>query len=365
MWTNPYKRMQLEDVAERIRQWQQDKLIMNGRRAFLYQPVLSTTSGVVACTCRKATNITSDATCLQCYGVGYAPGYLRFAHSTIWATVSNYAAGEVWTLTDVQLDTTVRPHMLVLADGELTGTVVTTGRAFTNPVGTTATVEASNPLGPADWTTQVDIHLRTPTGSTAVTEFSTNGGGTWTNITAINGVNRPTGTGTILFRVTLTRASVDDEGPAFEAIRIRRPLFENANPLLTQQRRVASARNPASEVSNYEAGEILLLRTFVAQQMGLQATLGRGEEHQGDRGWTAPMDLFDTTISPNTPEARIREDEGGWHPFYQHTSGILTDRRYVMSKINYSDELTNGIFTAQSWDDRRAQNHEPPYALVW
>lgn len=337
MWTNGYKRRVLEHVSDRVRVWQQDKLIVGGKVVRLYLPVRETTPGAVACTCEKATNRQADRPCNSCYGTKFAPGFVRFLHQTLFFASAEYAG---FTLTNVERDTTIKPHRLVLSDGALTGTIVTPDKAYTNP---TSVPEAPVEAGPVDWETHVDAPTRSA-GATVLTEFSTDAGATWTAVAAINGPNRPEGSGNIRFRVTLTRTSVDDEGPAFEILRMRRPSPENENPHIARFR------------DDYVSGGVLMLRTPVTQQLALDPARGLQVAHDGDRGWTSPLDFYDLSLPRDTPPCRLDDDEGGPHPFYEYPSGVFADRRYVMTQIAYSDEL--GVFTSQSWGDRLAQAGE-------
>lgn len=336
-WVNPWRRRMLESQPDRVRVWQQDKLITAGKVVLLYQPVRATTPGAVRCTCLKATNQQSDRPCNTCYGTTWAPGFTLFLHDTLfWSS----AEAGTFTLTGCEIDTVIKPNRVVLSDGQLSGTIVTTAKAYANP-GTAP--EAPVEAGPTDWETQTDAAVRSA-GSTVVVEFSTDSGATWSAIAAINGAGQPVNTGTVMLRITLTRASVDDEGPAWEITRIRRPAPERENPHIARFR------------DDYVTGAVLMLRTPVIQQLALDPQRGLQVGHGGDRGWTAPLDFYDLTLPREDPSTRIDDDEGGPHPFYEHPSGVFADRRYVMTSVSYSTEL--GVFTAQSWTDRLAQGGE-------
>src|SRR5574343_186918 len=161
MWSNPHKIYQHEHIAERIQVWQQDKLILSGRPVHLWLPVgesqvdadpgggIGGNVGAIRCTCVASAAVRADRTCTHCYGTGYAPGYLRFGYDTISALAAHAApasggyGGEAWTLTDVELDTTITPWRFALSAGATTGTVETTDRDFSVVGGATEVTAAS------------------------------------------------------------------------------------------------------------------------------------------------------------------------------------------------------------------------------
>src|SRR3990167_10224931 len=134
----------------------------NGRPVFLWQPVLSTTVGVVACTCEKDTTQNSDVKCLSCCGVKLAPGYLRFLHETLFFVSAESA---LFTLTSTSLDLRKKPNRIQLSAGMATGTIVTQDKAFANPRG-------------VDWEVEL-LAFRKIAGDTVTLEFSTDAGTTY------------------------------------------------------------------------------------------------------------------------------------------------------------------------------------------
>ena len=119
---NPYRRIiNGEQIPAKVRVLLQDKMRGMGKPAYLWMPVQSTDAGVVACTCVNDTTGQADQPCYTCYGTKYAPGYLRFAHETLfWASAE--ASG--WTLTNCTLDTTVRPHRVLMDSGATSATSI-------------------------------------------------------------------------------------------------------------------------------------------------------------------------------------------------------------------------------------------------
>lgn len=311
-----------------------DKMRALGKPVHLYLPVHSGTSGAVACTCIGETTRQSDRPCYTCYGAQYAPGFLRFGHQTLfWASAE--ASG--WTLSNCSLDTRIQPHRILLDSNALTGTITTTVKAFTNPKN-------------ADWEYQIDSFLR-GTGNTVTGTFSTDGGTNWYALADINGANKPgVDGGNIQLRVEMTRTAAGDKSPAFEIARIRRAMSENANTLLTDTR------------SDYSAGQILVLRTWVMEKAGLDAARGRQIDHVSDRGWTLPLDIFDTSITTDTPAVLIDDSTPGPHPWYMRTTGVQQGNRYALTQVSLSEQL--GIMTHQTFSDRRAQSGEV-YHLVF
>jgi hypothetical protein len=332
---NPYCRIQQEQTPEKIKALLQDKLIAMGRSVYLWLPVEPDTPGAVPCTCDKDTRPGSDFKCLSCYGMRYVPGYLKFMHDTIWFSSAEHAS---FTLTNTERDTTIKPNRMRLTSNALTGTVETNDKAFSNADG-------------ADWEFEAGVFHKMST-DTIVVEFSTDAGGTWTDITAINGANKPTGTGNIRFRITLTRVALTTDSPDFEIIRIRRVAAER--------------QNDATKVRNgydFEPGQILFLRTWMIEQTLRQLGLGRQTDLSADKAWTAPLDFFDNTISPNTPAAKISDREAGPHPFYEHVLGINQGDRMPMYQGSYNEEFQI-TFTHQAFFDRRSQDGEL-YGLVF
>lgn len=336
-WGNsPWYRARCEQVAAKTRVLLQDKLITRGKPAWLYQPVRLGDAGVVACTCVKDTTKSNDRPCQQCYGVGLAPGYVRFMHPTVHFTAAESAS---YTLTQVVVSTDFKPHNFQLAAGAVAGTIETQDKAYSNPDSDT-------------WDTHVVQYLREPGGAnTVAVEFSTDSGANWFALSAINGANQPVGTGTLRFRVTLTRTSAAVRSPVFEAVRAR---FLRTNDY---SRAVLAANGDVA------AGQVLVLRPWVQEQA--QSDTGRGVdiEWMGDRSWTAPLDFFDTTLTRDTPACRVDDEAAGPHPFYEYVTGIKDGDRIVLTALKWNEEF--GMFTHQSFDERRAQADEQPYGVVW
>lgn len=334
-WSNPWRRIEADQTAAKIRVWEQDKLIARGKAAALWQPVSSLTPGAVACTCVKNTTDSAQRQCDSCYGSKFVPGYLKFGHQTIFFSSAEYTG---FTLSSVAISTATKPNLLQLTAGATTGTITTAAKPFTNPT-----------VSPGTWEIRMDSFIRA-TGSTVTAQFSTDGI-TYYDINLINGANRPIGTGTIRFRITLTRLAVGDPSPSFEIIRLRRPLLENKNAGISRWR-------------PYAAGQILILKTWVQDRTSLLEGRGRVDEHLQDRSWTAPLDFFDTSLARDTFIDVIDDTATGIHPFIEYQSdGVLQNTRYILEQISFNTQL--GLFTHQSFVERKVQADEPGTFLVF
>jgi hypothetical protein len=332
---NPHCRIKQEQTGDKIKVLLQDKLIAMGRPTELWLPVKETTPGTVPCTCDKDTRPASDFRCLSCYGTRKVPGYLRFLHETIFAASAEYAS---LTLVSVERDLDIKPNRLRLTSTATTGTITTPDKPFANPQD-------------EDWTFEVAAFNKTVTDVITV-EFSTDAGGTWTNIVDLNGANKPTGSGNIRFRITLTRAATTTDSPDFEILRIRH--------------RQPDRQTTQSKVrKDLEAGQVLMLRTWVIERVLRQMALGRQIDFQADKAWTAPLDFFDKLITADTPDAKISDREAGPHPFYEHAVGIDQGERFPIYQVSYNENLgAEPTFTHQAFFDRRAQDGEM-YHLVF
>ena len=331
---NLHCRIGQEAVSDKVKALLQDKLVAMGRPVELWLPVGEADTGVVACTCDKNTRPGSDYKCLSCFGTRFAPGYRRFLHETLFASSAQY---DDFTLTGVERDLTIKPNRLRLLRTGLTGTIVTPAQAYANPRS-------------ADWTFQVVAFRKTST-DTILAEFSTDGGTTWTNIININGSAKPIGTGTLRFRVTLTRAAITTDSPDFEILRV-----QHRQPDRMTRQSQARSRDQLLP------GQVWLLKTWVIEQTLRQAGLGRGTEFQNDHSWTAPLDFYDTAITRDTPAAKIDDREAGPHPMFEHAFGIDSGQRFAIFQLSYNEQLLT--FTHQSFAERRTQSGEL-YGLIF
>lgn len=258
-----------------------------------------------------------------------------FLHETVFAGVSE--AGS-FTLAGCSVDTKIKPHRILLNAGATSGTITTAAKPYSN-------------IPEDDWTTNLDAFVRDP-GNTATAEFSTDGGTTWYSLAVINGANKPIGVGTLRFRITMTRTTTTDKSPAFEIIRARHVRSADWNDSLLGHVR-----------PDLSPGQILVLRPWVAEQSSTDTGRGTLLDWAGDRSWTMPLDVFDTSLTVNTAPTRLDDSEAGPHPFYEYATGIKDGQRVAVTSVKWNEEF--GVFTHQSFDERRVQTTESPYTLVY
>lgn len=333
-WSNPWRRIELDQSPAKVRVMQQEKLIARGRCVYYYLPIGSG----VACTCTKNTTDAADRACVTCHGTKFAPGYVRFLHSTLFWCSAELAS---FTLTTTQNKTTKKAHVLELTSAATTGTIVTQDKAYTNPNLTA-------------WSVKLDAYKRA-TGNTVALEYSINAGGTWIPVALTNFEGSVTGaalgtSGSIRWRITLTRASVNDLSPAFEILRIRRIASENHNRQITVRR------------PDYVSGTILVLKPRVMDRDDFLATRGKMLDHNAQTTLTSPLDFFDTSLTADTPSCVVNSVTTGSHAFFEFSSGIQARTRYAVLDVNYNDQM--GIFTQQTLEVRRIQDGEAHF-LVW
>lgn len=360
-WSNPHRYMLGAQVPQKVRVLLQDKLITAGRRVGLWTPVTSatrvttTTSGIVPCTCVKDTTDSGERSCLTCHGAKFAPGLLKFGHQThFWCSSEAGTTDNRLTLAHCEVSHTKKVNIITLSDGQSTGSITFTATLPLNPT-----------LTP--WHFRLDGFKRSE-GASVVLDYSLDSGTTWVTPTltaplpgsswgysgsldaadllVITDPLDPdyTTAASVTFRITLTRASATVLSPAFEIFRLRRTMPEHLGRELVRQRK------------DVLPGEILLARTQVNEQDMLDALRGRITEHLSDHMWTSPLDFFDTSITPETPSARIA-DAFGPHPFYEYTGGVQEGTRYVLTQGTYNEQF--GIFTHQGFNARRTQEGEP------
>jgi len=307
-----HQRIIADNTANKIEALLIDKLESLGKQVFLWQQVYADTPNVLECSCFKDTAKRPDITCNSCYGTNFMPGYIKFLHDT--TSFPSIAAGI--TLTNIRLDTTIKPHRLLLDDAALTGTIDFAPVLFSN-------------LGYA-WEYKLDAPIIKSTNTITVT-FSTNGT-TYYPITSINTLGiKPVGIGNLYIKVVLTKAIVDDRGPEFEIFRLRHPKVDEPY--------IKILRPQITEVPTW-----------------LQ--YGARSEQVGEAFWTVPLNYFDATIPAETPAARILENS-----FYARINGIDIGNRYVTTKLSYNDQF--GQMTQQSFVPRRVQPEEVYSRLVF
>lgn len=358
-WTNPAATYYLSQTARQIAVLQVERALLRGLRGHLYLPVRPDQDDTYPlCTCTKTENAVADKECRQCYGARYAPGYLRASHETHWWSVADYSdSGVGWTLTNVVVSQEFRPWRFELAPGATSGTIITNQRAWDNP--TVARPTRPLPAGPSTWDVEVtsaDMVL----GNGVTVEFETDAApGVWRTFSGAVTSLFLQGTGLIRLRITLTRPSADVESPTFEIARLRRPRHEWANAYIHRMR---SAAQSVGADAIIQVGEILFTRTPVNQVFAIDARSGMRSDTVSDTGWMLPLSIFDLSIAPNTPQARINEDGASVHAFYRYTSQAFAEQRHVLTDGSVSDML--GVVTCQTFTTRRTQPNDP-LNTVW
>ena len=125
---SPWKRIQNEQLPEKVFGLLLDKLVARGQQVYLYEPVTSSTAGVTECSCTKDTNKASERPCVQCYGVGLIPGFQRFLHDYVWFAATD-SVNDSWTLTGCSLDTKIKPHRILMDSTATIATIETNDKA--------------------------------------------------------------------------------------------------------------------------------------------------------------------------------------------------------------------------------------------
>lgn len=308
-----YQRVEAEQIPQKIRALLQDKLITRGKDAYLWVQSTDSTPNSLVCSCVKETADKPDITCASCNGVGFIPGYVRFLHTTHF--LSSISSGI--SLTNLTLNTDIKPHRLLLTDMQLSGAV------------TSCRIQFSNPLG-LDW----DVGLFAPNiveTNLVQASFSTDGINFWP-VDQINDADKkPVGVGGIYLRISMSRASVEHRSPEFQIVKLR----------------VANCRKPFIKILRPQRSDLPSL-----MQYGLR------NEALGERFWTMPLDYFDKNIPPNTQLAKIQENS-----FYARVNGMFAGDLYVTTKLIADEEF--GIFTWQSFESRKAQAEEMYAKLVF
>ena len=271
-----------------------------------------TNRGFPLCSCYKDTSKQPDDKCLSCYGTGIIPGYTK--HGFTEYTMASIDSALVLVNTSLSTDRT--PHRLGLSGTNLTGTI------------TTADFAVSNALAfPFEF--DVRAYLRQTSGTSIVTEFSTNGGGVYNPINNINVPSPPT-SGTIRFRVTLNRTLAADKTPLFEILRVRH----------------ARTDEPFIRVLKG-----LPTRTRERGAYGVVDSDGNW------RWWTVPLRHFDATIAQDPdaispPEDNLIQQQS----FIEFREGVHVGTRFGLTAFEYHDP--KGIFISQGFSCRRVQHEE-------
>ncbi len=323
-------RISSEFVVDKVISQNYDKLVAMGLPYALWREAATVISDAVKCTCFKDTSKQPDIPCLQCYGTGYIPGYLKFGTQNYWADASNEGtAGEgtegpgqgafgetgTWVLSGTTLDKVNRPFRIMLAAGETTGTAISAN----------ITIDADDlALKVGDWETKADAFTRDGgANSTIVVEASKDNGVTWFDL---EDMETESPTTQIKFRVTLTRTSATIKTPMFEIVRARFPTMRDLVGVLDEP-------------------VIRVIPTW-DQEKEVRANTGTRIENTSKRFWTLPLTFFNSLLEQETPFARVMDD-----CLVEVRYGGEIGFRYALNDFSYSD--TFGKFTRQEFGMRR------------
>jgi len=224
------------------------------------------------------------------------------------------------TLTNLVLDQTIQPYRLVIADGQLSGSVTSMNIPYSNPDG-------------YDWDYRVDAYNINEACTIDVT-FSTNAIN-WYPINSINGNNKPIGVGFLYVRVSMTRPSINTRSPEFDIVRLRHP--KTANPT------------------------ILILRPEIKDRPQL-TSYGNRHENLNELFWTSGLGSFDPSITLNTQAEIIAQSS-----MYQLSDPTQIDafQRYLATEVDRNTQLGQGFLTSQTFTSRKVLPTEVYSSLVF
>lgn len=309
---NPRKAFDALDSPDRVIALHIDKLRLMGLPYAVWREASAVLTNPTLCSCFKDTSKQPDINCLSCYGSGYLPGYLKFGTTNWWFASTDPS----WVLTNVVLDTTNRPYRLHLEPTATTGTAMTPDLAISM-----ATKKGPWQSAFAGFTRDNGVN------SSILVQFSVDFGATWDTLSATN--LEIAGSFTqIRFRVTFNRLNVNVKSPMFEIVRIRFPTI-------------------GDEISGSPIQEpvIRMLPSWDTQQE-VRQPFGTKIDASGRRMWTIPLNFFDSSILPNTPQARLFDDV-----ILECRFGAEIGFRYGVNQFRYSDQF--GVFTRQEFEVRR------------
>jgi len=221
------------NVFEGIIGQEEVALQISGIPVELWFPIGGQEWGRNDCSCVKEK--APDIFCASCYGTGALGGYHKYGYNylDIGSTMSSILS---YNPAKIQLNENIRPFRLQLVDGVDTAQITTAPLNFYfNPA-----IEY-----------KVDAYLK-DTNNTWVVKYSTNNGTSWSDISNI--VNEA-GYRTVIFKVTLTRAT-GERSPVFEFLRIRSPKSEVKNHyiLMSRTRNLRDVSKDRPGLKDFEPG---------------------------------------------------------------------------------------------------------------
>ncbi len=327
-------RIASEFTVDKVLSQNYDKIVAMGLPYALWREATSVLDNPIKCTCFKDTAKQPDVPCLQCYGTGFIPGYLKFGTQNFWSEASSDGTGgfgtggfgqggfgEIgsWSMTNTVLDKTNRPFRIMLEPNATTGTAISPNLII-------GPADIAKKVGP--WEAKADAFTRDGgANSTILVEASKDAGFSWFALSALE-AQAPTTQ--LQFRVTLTRTSISVKTPMFEIVRAR---FSVMRDLVYG---LAGAVNEPV---------IRVIPTWDQEQETRQ-NIGDKMENANKRFWTLPLTFFNLLLSKETPMARVMDD-----CLVEVRYGGEIGFRYALNDFAYSD--TFGKFTRQEFGLRR------------
>lgn len=326
-------RVAQDQTFPKIRALLQDQLLGGGLQAALWLSVHDVRDGDVAapgtlkCSCVKASGQHADRRCFSCHGIDYVPGYRKFGYETFW--VASISPG--LTLTNVQLNTVLKPNRIELTANALSGSIETGDLFFTR-------------LYPDMlWEFKNDYVVKDASTGSVDAFFSTDGGVTWLPLASLPNAS-PT-TGRIRFRIVLQRTTLTAPSPMWEILR---------------------ARFPTIPIKDRFGPWILVLKN-VSPDKQIQDVRGIQIDSGNNSFWTAPLSFFDCTINAQTNVGSSFSDEDtirdpAFIEFLEGARNARHNQRWTLTNFTFSDPF--GYLTRQFFQARLAQQEEFTW-LVW
>ncbi len=327
-------RIAAEFTVDKVLSQHFDKIVAMGLPYALWREASSVLDDPLKCTCFKDTAKQPDIPCLQCYGTGFIPGYLKFGTQNYWSEASSDGSGgfgtsgfgqggfgEVggWTLTDTVLDKTNRPFRIMLSPDAVTGVAISPNLILDPD-------DIAKKVGP--WEVKSDGFTRDGGANSAiVVEASKDAGFTWFALSQLETQSPST---QLQFRVTLTRGNIGVKTPMFEIVRARFPVMRDLISGLT-----GAINEPV----------IRVIPTW-DQEQEVRQNIGDKIENTNKRFWTLPLTFFNLLLPKETPVARVMDD-----CLVEVRYGGEIGFRFALTEFSYSD--TFGVFTRQEFGLRR------------
>ena len=312
--TGPKGIMIATQVPERIIKSNRD-LVKMGVLADIWVAPTENLNFLPTCGCVKSTNQSADVKCAKCHGLKLIPGYVKWGYDTFFFSAvalgltGQADPGATIPATFVK-NTSTTLHTLGLAAGVLSSSFQTPDFAIDNKYS-------------ENWEMQALVYNR-DRGNSNLVEWSLDRGTTWLSgdFTKLSLTQ-----GTIRFKVTLTRMTLDSISPQFEILRFRYP--SQNEPWIRIAKPMGKRKRKREE-------------------------FGKTEDESGLNYWTVPLiDGGKATINGQVAYNKA------WLPndfFFQILEGTFVGDRYMT--VSYARSEHIGVMTSQSFDVRRILPNE-------